>query len=68
MASAELPIECVCCLHNTPIIGPRICPICGHAFQGNGWDGIDAHWRAHHEDVRRYEEFWKTMCDDHRGL
>ena len=34
------------------------CPECGHEFQGNGWDGIDAHWRAKHETVMRYEEAW----------
>lgn len=27
---------------------PRPCPECDHVFQGNGWDGIDAHWRAKH--------------------
>lgn len=21
---------------------PRECPLCGHLFQGSGWDGIDA--------------------------
>ena len=21
----------------------KVCPQCGHVFQGNGWDGIDAH-------------------------
>ena len=38
----------VCCQHDTPVQGPRICPLCGHVFQGNRWDGIHAHWRAHH--------------------
>jgi hypothetical protein len=27
----------------------KICPECGHEFKGNGFDGIDAHWRANHE-------------------
>ena len=30
------------------------CPECGHTFLGNGWDGIDAHWRAKHEDKEEY--------------
>ncbi len=29
----------------------KVCPECGHVFQGNGWDGIDAHWRAKHEGI-----------------
>ena len=39
----------------------RVCPECGHRFQGNGWDGIDAHWRSKHEDVMRYEEAWPKL-------
>ena len=34
----------------------KICPVCQHAFRGNGWDGIDAHWRSKHEDVMPYED------------
>jgi hypothetical protein len=45
---------------------PRIFPECGHVFRGNGWDGIDAHWRAKHERVMRYEDFWSSLCDVHR--
>ncbi|WGD56081.1 hypothetical protein QA641_20595 [Bradyrhizobium sp. CB1650] len=37
---------------------PRICPECRHVFQGNDWDGIDAHWRAKHDDLMRYKEAW----------
>ena len=40
---------------------PRICPECQHVFQGNGWDGIDAHWRAKHDGVMRYEEAWPLI-------
>lgn len=25
------------------------CPLCNHPFQGNGWEGIDSHWRSNHE-------------------
>lgn len=39
----------------------KICPLCGHQFQGNGWDGIDAHWRAHHEDACSYEVAWRII-------
>jgi hypothetical protein len=37
------------------------CPECGHQFQGNGWDGIDAHWRAKHEKRMPYEEAWPLI-------
>jgi hypothetical protein len=38
---------------------PRRCPCCDHIFRGNGWDGIDAHWKAKHEETHgRYEEMW----------
>jgi hypothetical protein len=60
--------RCLGCLQGTPTQGPRICPMCGHEFRGNGWDGIDAHWRARHEDVRSYEHFWDTLCVAHRGI
>jgi hypothetical protein len=58
--------ECVCCQHGTPTAGPRVCPLCGHQFQGNGWDGIDAHWRSRHRDVMSYEAFWQSLCAGHR--
>src|SRR5262249_48220648 len=40
---------------------PKTCPICHHAFQGNGWDGIDAHWRAKHENIMPYKEAWPLI-------
>ena len=40
---------------------PRICPECGHVFQGRGWDGIDAHWRARHDNVMPYEQAWPLI-------
>ena len=58
---------CLGCRDNTPTQGPRVCPECGHQFRGNGWDGIDAHWRAKHEQVMPYEEFWGSLCAAHRG-
>ena len=39
----------------------KVCPECRHVFQGNGWDGIDAHWRAKHEDIMPYEEAWPLL-------
>jgi len=43
---------------------PKVCPICRHVFQGIGWTGIDAHWRAHHEKVRSYEDAWAIIRRD----
>jgi hypothetical protein len=40
---------------------PNVCPECDHVFQGNGWDGIDAHWRANHESVMPYDEAWPLI-------
>lgn len=34
----------------------NVCPECGHQFRGNGFDGIDAHWRAKHEHVMTHGE------------
>ena len=41
----------------------KVCPECGHVFQGNGWDGVDAHWRSKHEDTMPYEEAWPLLRD-----
>jgi hypothetical protein len=40
---------------------PKVCPICRHPFQGYGWDGIDAHWRAKHESIMPYKEAWPLI-------
>jgi hypothetical protein len=58
---------CLGCARQTPTQGPRICPLCGLMFSGNGWDGIDGHWRARHEHVMPYETFWHSLCPAHRG-
>jgi hypothetical protein len=39
----------------------KFCPECGHEFRGNGWDGIDAHWRAKHSHILAYEEAWPLI-------
>lgn len=40
---------------------PKVCPECQHVFQGSGWDGIDAHWKAKHESVMPYKEVWPLI-------
>jgi hypothetical protein len=40
---------------------PKLCPECQHVFQGNGWDGIDAHWKARHDHIMRYKEAWPLI-------
>ena len=39
----------------------KVCPECGHLFRGNGWDGIDSHWRARHESIVPYTEAWPLI-------
>jgi hypothetical protein len=39
----------------------NVCPECGHQFKGNGFDGIDAHWRARHEAVMPYRDAWPLI-------
>lgn len=46
-------------------VGKKVCPECGHTFKGNGWDGIDAHWRSKHEDVMPYEDAWPLLRSGH---
>ena len=65
-------MKCLCCekeqdASSEPIDSKRICPECGHVFKGNGWDGIDAHWRAKHEKLMKYEDFWGSLCIKHKG-
>ena len=58
---------CFACRHGVPKKGRRRCPECGYIFRGSGWDGIDAHWKAKHESVLPYEEFWASLCRSHRA-
>lgn len=39
----------------------RQCPECAHIFSGKGWGGIDAHWKAHHQDILEYEKAWPLI-------
>ena len=57
---------CASCEAGLPTRGSRICPACGHEFRGNGWDGIDAHWRARHASIESYEVFFASLCSEHR--
>jgi agmatinase len=34
----------------------KSCPECGYQFHGSGWEGIDAHWKANHEQIMPYEK------------
>jgi hypothetical protein len=58
---------CRACLRRVPITQPRLCPECGHVFAGRNWAGIDGHWQARHTDVMRYDDFWASLCPDHRA-
>ncbi len=40
----------------------KVCPECNREFKGNGWDGIDAHWRSQHEHIMSYEEAWPLIA------
>jgi hypothetical protein len=39
----------------------KACPLGDHVFRGNGWDGIDAHWRAKHDHLMPYEKAWPLI-------
>jgi hypothetical protein len=42
--------------------GENLCPECDYKFKGNGFDGIDAHWRGKHEDdIMPYKEAWPLI-------
>ncbi len=58
---------CLACREGTPRRGHAQCPACGHVFRGRGWDGIDAHWKAHHLALMTYEEFFSSLCPAHRA-
>ncbi len=58
-------MDCYCCRTGVPI-GSKICPVCDHVFQGKGWEGLDAHWKAKHQDVIPYEVLWNGLCEKHK--
>lgn len=59
--------DCLMCQRDLPATLPRRCPECDHVFAGKGWEGLDAHWKAHHLDLMSYETLWSSLCRDHRG-
>ncbi len=59
--------QCLCCEKKMTTKRPRICPECGYQFKGNGWGGIDAHWKAKHEDIMPYQDFWNCLCSEHKS-
>lgn len=61
-------MTCFCCEKNIPCNDEKHCPVCGHVFMGDGWTGIDAHWKAKHENVMPYELFWVTLCEQHKKV
>jgi hypothetical protein len=61
------PLACPCCRKGIPVMWVRQCPECALVFQGRGWAGIEAHWKANHEDILSYEAFWGSLCPAHRG-
>lgn len=58
---------CLACRKRLPKRGRPRCPACGQAFKGRGWDGIDAHWKAHHLELMEYAAFWRSLCGEHRA-
>jgi hypothetical protein len=60
-------MTCLCCAKKMPITTRMVCPLCGHPFKGHGWDGVEAHWKAHHETQIPYSAFWTGLCADHQG-
>jgi hypothetical protein len=58
--------KCFACSQGLPKRGRRRCPECARVFKGSGWDGIDTHWRARHERIMSYQEFWASLCRAHR--
>jgi len=58
---------CLCCAKNMLASSQKGCPVCGHVFKGHGWEGLDAHWKAHHEDEMPYLTFWDGLCEAHKG-
>ena len=39
----------------------RVCPECSYVFRGNGWDGIDSHWKAKHDHIMPYKDAWTLI-------
>jgi hypothetical protein len=57
---------CLCCAKQMPVSGRKTCPLCGHSLMGNGWTGLDFHWKLRHEAQVPYRTFWTGLCQAHR--
>lgn len=57
--------DCLCCHRNVPSEAQKQCPECGQHFKGIGWNGMDAHWKANHENVMPYQTFRAGLCKVH---
>ena len=46
----------------------KVCPLCGQEFNKNGYGfgGLDAHWRANHEDFIPYDKARLLILDKPR--
>lgn len=42
-------------------LGGKTCPECDKKFNGLGFTGVDAHWKAEHEQVMPYSEAWPLI-------
>ncbi len=41
--------------------GRKSCPECDRLFKGNGYGGMDAHWKANHELIMPYSTAWPLI-------
>src|SRR5687767_3580677 len=39
----------------------KLCPECGHVFQGSGFTGIDSHWKAQYSQIMPYADAWALI-------
>lgn len=62
------PLQCPSCRKGIPRSRswPCQCPECAQVFRGRAWEGIEAHWQAHHPDVMPYQDFLASLCPAHR--
>lgn len=58
---------CLCCAMNIRPTEKKGCPLCGHSLIGQGWVGLDYHWKVRHEMTLPYGTFVEGLCEAHRG-
>ena len=60
--------SCYACEKGSRTTGHRVCPDCGHVFQGAGWAGIDATGaRDTSRSPMSFEAFMATSCAAHEA-